>query len=308
MRKQLLALFILSILINITSVNAELDYYDYASFKIKKLSNENENASITTQNSTQEQDVTTNSNDIYTNTKPTTIQGSVVSTQTVHYGKNITDEEGNFVVNKIGRKLMQASNIDKNVYFVYSTDKIVNAQTEFNGTITIFKGIVNCCENEDELAFVIGHEIGHADGYHIVKANVVNSGLDIGVRHISSILNNNISNRINGFGLGGKNTWSNILVDKTQKLSEATYSKAHEKDADIKAVDYMVKSGYNPLAGISILSKTAITYPDLFTDHPSTDKRCRTVYNYIKQKYPQYISKDYDTQAYRNAYETYIKQ
>ena len=175
-------------------------------------------------------------------------------------------------------------------------------------TVTVFKGIMGCCENEDELAFVIGHEIGHADGYHGVKATVVNTGLSMGAQQASSILNNSISSRLNGFGLGGKTTWSDLAVSKTQELGEATYSKAHENDADLKAVDYMVKCGYNPLAGVSILSKIGVAYPDLFADHPSTDKRCQTVYNYVKQKYPQYISQGYDTQAYKDAYETYIKQ
>lgn len=47
---------------------------------------------------------------------------------------------------------------------MYLTDATVNAQTEFNGTVTVFKGIMGCRENEDEWAFVIGHELGHAEG------------------------------------------------------------------------------------------------------------------------------------------------
>lgn len=249
------------------------------------------------------------------NTKPATTansqsavyQGNVSTVNKVHFGKNISDVDGNNVVNKIGKKLMTASGIDKNIYFAYSTESTVNAQTEINGTVTVFKGIMGCCENEDELAFVIGHEIGHADGYHGAKATAVNVGLNYGANEAAKALNKSVSSKLNTFGLT-KGTWTNAAVNKVQDLGNATYSKAHENDADLDAIDYMVKCGYNPLAGISILNKIGVAYPDLFADHPSTDKRVRNIYDYVKQKYPQYISQGYNTEAYQDAYKTYILQ
>lgn len=231
--------------------------------------------------------------------------GNIVKT-TAHFGNNVSDNEGNRVVNEIGKKLMSAANIDKNVYFVYSTDKSVNAQTEFNGTVTVFKGIMGCCENEDELAFVIGHELGHADGYHVAKSVAVNAGLTYGANEAQKVLNKNISSKLNSFGLT-KGTWSNAAVNKAQELGSASYSKAHENDADLNAVDYLVKCGYNPLAGISVLNKIDGTYPDLFADHPSTDKRVQSIYNYVKEKYPQYISQGYNSTSYNQAIQTYVK-
>ena len=276
MRKQLLTLSILTTLMSVsTGVMAEPDYCRCDCHKIKNQSNVIE-IPATTNNMVRQ----------------TSTQKPVVVTPTQSTTANS----------------VQTSGINKKIYFVYSTEKEVNAQTEINGTVTVFKGIMGCCENEDELAFVIGHEIGHADGYHGVKATVVNTGLNYGAEQAQKVLNNTFKSAWNGVGLGGKTTWSNVAVNKTQELGEATYSKAHENDADLKAVDYMVKCGYNPLAGVSILSKIGVAYPDLFADHPSTDKRCQTVYNYVKQKYPQYISQGYDTQAYRDAYETYIRQ
>lgn len=244
---------------------------------------------------------TSNSSNYLTNvTKKETVTAT-----SVHFGNNVSDVEGNRVINQIGQKLMQAAGIQKNVYFVYSTDATVNAQTEFNGTVTVYKGIMGCCENEDELAFVIGHELGHADGYHVAKAVAVDTALTYGANEAQKALNNNISSKLNSFGLT-KGTWSNAAVNKAQELGNATYSKAHENDADLNAVDYLVKCGYNPLAGISVLNKLDGTYPDLFADHPSTDKRVQNIYNYVKQKYPQYISQGYNTNSYKEACNTYI--
>lgn len=238
------------------------------------------------------------------NSSGTTYTGGV-SKVTAHFGNNVSDAEGNQIVNTIGRKLMKASGVDKNVYFVYSTEKTVNAVTEFNGTVTVYKGIMGCCENEDELAFVIGHELGHADGYHVAKSIAVSTGLNYGANEAAKALNKNISSKLNTFGLE-KNTWSNVAVSKAQDLGNATYSKAHENDADLKAVDYLVKCGYNPLAGISVLNKLDGTYPDLFADHPSTDKRIQNIYTYVQEKYPQYISQGYNSSSYKQAYQSYI--
>ncbi len=68
----------------------------------------------------------------------------------------------------------------------------------------------------------------------------------------------------------------------------------------------MVLCGYNPLAAVSILYKFGAYYPDLYTDHPSTEKRIRSVYNYVAQKYPQYIADGYDTIAFNDAYDVWI--
>ncbi len=239
-----------------------------------------------------------------TNAQTATQAASQTAQTKVHFGKSVSDQEGNLVVNRVGKKMMKANGINKNIYFVYSTDATVNAYTEMNGTVTVFKGVMECCENEDELAFVIGHEMGHADGYHVIKSTVVGSGLNYGAEQARGALGKVIPSRLNQLGLGNV---SDMAVNAAENLGNATYSKTHENDADLSAVDYVVKAGYNPLAGISILSKIGEAYPDLFSDHPSTDKRVLNIYNYVKAKYPRYISQGYNTAEYKQAYELYIK-
>lgn len=67
--------------------------------------------------------------------------------------------------------------------------------------------------------------------------------------------------------------------------------KKFETVADKRAVDYMVKAGYNPLALIIFINKT---YPqkksDRFGQHNLTSKRLARIYEYITYKYPQYLS------------------
>lgn len=63
----------------------------------------------------------------------------------------------------------------------------------------------------------------------------------------------------------------------------------YESSADKKAVDYMVKAGYNPVAVIVLYNKLmAQTRYEYYLSHPLTSRRMAVVYEYIYRKYPAY--------------------
>lgn len=75
--------------------------------------------------------------------------------------------------------------------------------------------------------------------------------------------------------------------------------KKYEEKADKKAVDYMVKAGYDPVAFIVVMNKIGGQYnKDWGMSHPLTSKRLAYIYGYIYQKYPAYLAD--------NAYRTNI--
>ena len=70
-------------------------------------------------------------------------------------------------------------------------------------------------------------------------------------------------------------------------------SKSYENKADLKGVDYLVNSGYNPIAMITVLNKISgesIWDSGIFWSHPKTSSRLMDVYKYIYRKYPQYLT------------------
>ena len=70
-----------------------------------------------------------------------------------------------------------------------------------------------------------------------------------------------------------------------------------ENKFDIKAVDYMVKAGYNPVALITVYNKTlAQTRYEWCHFYPLTTKRMVNIYEHIYKKYPQYLTNN----AYEN--------
>lgn len=68
---------------------------------------------------------------------------------------------------KIGSKILDANNISKRVSFRYDTNKEVNAYSAMNNkVVTVNRGIMNYIDNDDEMAFILAHEIAHAmDAY-----------------------------------------------------------------------------------------------------------------------------------------------
>ncbi len=67
--------------------------------------------------------------------------------------------------------------------------------------------------------------------------------------------------------------------------------KKYERKADIKAVDYLVKAGYDPVAMIVALNKLTgePNWWECYASHPKGSKRLAYVYEYIFKKYPAYL-------------------
>lgn len=155
-------------------------------------------------------------------------------------------------ISGIGFKILNSNKIEKRMVFYYKQDsKSVNASASFiNRAIYLNRGITNYLENEDEYAAVLSHEISH-----------------------------------------GVDSYDGVLRGYYSPLLYALSPKKFEKNADKRAVDFMVKAGYNPLALIVVMSKI---FPqerfDWCCTHPLSSRRMMYVYEYIYNKYPEYLA------------------
>lgn len=148
---------------------------------------------------------------------------------------------------EVGSKLLYDNNINKRVPFIFGRDKIINADSSgWDKVVTIHQGIFPYIDNDDELAFLMAHEISHSlDAY------------------------------------GGAPAW----------IAYTFNSKHYESKSDLMAIDMMVKSGYNPIAGITFANKwMGEPLWDFCSTHPKTSKRLLAMYKYIKVKYPQTLN------------------
>lgn len=86
-------------------------------------------------------------------------------------------------------------------------------------------------------------------------------------------------------------SYNGLLKGFFTPVRYAFLPRKYEMEADKKAVDYMVKAGYNPVGYITIQSKLfSQTRYDIWQSHPLSSKRMATVYEYIYRKYPAYLA------------------
>ncbi len=129
-------------------------------------------------------------------------------------------------------------NLDIKAYMV----KDVNAFAMGNGTIRIFSGLMDQF-TDDEIRYVIGHEIGH------VKAGHSKKRMQAALR--TSALKKGAS--ATGGGIG--RIADSELGDMFNKVISAQHSQGNEKEADDYAMNFMKTKKHDPMACVTALDK-----------------------------------------------------
>ena len=212
-----------------------------------------------------------------------------------------TTKQAQAKINNIGTKLLLANNLDDFVRFSVSRKEVVNATAGYNGVIQVYRGLLDYVETEDELAYVLGHELGHIYKKDS-RTKLIRRGVEIGALATGIVLASA------GSGGARKTGTGLIIAGGGGALAEGKLTKIQEARADINGIDFMVQAGYNPLAAISMMNKILNRNWDIISDHPSGDKRMIAAYNYIETKYPKYIEGGYDTISYQRALQYIMKR
>lgn len=88
----------------------------------------------------------------------------------------------------------------------------------------------------------------------------------------------------------GENSYKGMFRGFFSHFAYTSNPKGKANKADLKAVDYMVKAGYNPIGLITIYNKTlAQTRYEWCHYYPLATKRMTNIYGYISKKYPQFL-------------------
>ncbi|MFH1782819.1 MAG: M48 family metallopeptidase [Candidatus Omnitrophota bacterium] len=143
-------------------------------------------------------------------------------------------------VEKIGEDIASVSDRkDLEYRFFVIENKDLNAFTTPGGYVYINSGVLDKA-TDDELACVIGHEVGHVAARHIAKKLQAQMGYDI-LMAIASKQE----------GLGEFQRAASISYD----LIALGYSREDEMFSDRLGVKYAYKAGYDPYAMMSFLMK-----------------------------------------------------
>lgn len=180
----------------------------------------------------------------------------------------IFDAISNKKLDEIGSKIVQCSDLPKRkIYeFKIALSREINAFATWGGYIYVFLGIFEVVDTEDELAAVIAHEVSHVAKRHIAQ------GLDWQLPF------NLIGEIVPIVTLG--------IVPNPVELS---FSRTHEKEADLKALEYMKCAGYSP-KGMEILMEKFFKmyefsqYVPYLESHPPSKKRLERIKRWMELK------------------------
>lgn len=137
-------------------------------------------------------------------------------------------------VESIGRKLVAQSELPNQQFqFFVLNDDTVNAFALPGGYIYISRGLIALCEDEAELAGVIGHEIGHVTARHSAQRYSSAVATNIGLTAVGII----------GSILGAPSGIGNIVSFGAQAALQS-YSREQELEADRLGARYMGRAGY----------------------------------------------------------------
>ena len=195
--------------------------------------------------------------------------------------KNTEKENKNpLVVNSIDSivsHICKTNKIDRETIKVHILNKEeINAFALPNGHLIVYSGLILNSDNPEELTGVICHEIAHIELNHVMKKLVTEIGLSILI------------------SMTAGNGEPEIIKETAGLLSSSAFDRNLEKEADFKAVDYLINSKVNPEAFANFLYKLSDRESEVskylmwISTHPNSKERAEYIIEYSKNKLTDY--------------------
>ena len=154
-------------------------------------------------------------------------------------------------VETVGRKVGAASgiaNAGQVLHFTTLNSAVENAFSVPGGYVYITRQLMTLMGDESELAFALGHEVGHIAADHAHQREEVER--ELAWRALPDIL---LGQMIGG-GYGNQIALRGVLAAKLQTLS---FSREQEYEADTLGLRYMIAAGYDPAGAAELLGSLA---------------------------------------------------
>lgn len=180
-------------------------------------------------------------------------------------------------VRRVGERLVQAAGLtDRSWDYAVFVDDSPNAFVLPSGKIGVTISLLALVKNDDQLAAVIGHEIGHVTAQHAAERYssqaIARAGLQI-AQGAAGDYGQAIGS------IGGLAAQYGLLLP---------YSRRDELEADRLGVDYMQAAGFRPAEAVALwrlmATQRQANAPEFASTHPSDATRIAELERYIAAK------------------------
>jgi len=198
----------------------------------------------------------------------------------------VQDPEVNRYINVLGDSIAHlTSRSDLEWHFFVVDAQEVNAFAVPGGFVYVNRGLIQRADQMDELAGVLGHEIGHVVRRHTVKQMEKAQGANIGVT-LACVLTSICNSQAAGAAI---NVAGGALF--------ARFSRQDEAEADAEGFKNVVRAGISPVGMVTMFRKLLDerksrpgAVESWFLTHPLEEDRIVAVQSQINQLSPQQLA------------------
>lgn len=185
----------------------------------------------------------------------------------------VGDPEANRYINVLGDQIAsKTSRADLDWHFYIVDSKEVNAFAVPGGYVYVNRGLIERTSNMDELAGVLGHEIGHVVRRHSIKQMEKEQGANVGIT-LACVLTNICNSQAAG-----------ALINVGGTAVFARFSRQDEAEADQEAVTNTIRAGISPRGIVTMFEKliqerksNPSALEGFFATHPLEEDRIAAV-------------------------------
>ena len=197
--------------------------------------------------------------------------------------------DDNGVLQQVGKKISKVADQPKyNWEFSLIDSDEINAWCLPGGYIGFYTGILSVLKNEAGMAFVMGHEVGHATAHHgserltqqlTLAGGLV--GLELFMKDQTKLKPKERSVILGALGVGA--TFGVLLP----------FSRMHESEADTIGLMYMSSAGYPPAESLKVWTRMeketgGSVIPAFLSTHPTNKKRKANLRDWMPQADKRY--------------------
>lgn len=188
-----------------------------------------------------------------------------------------TDAAANARIRRVGDRIVQAAGLsDRRWDYALFVSESPNAFVLPSGKIGVTTGLLALVRNDDQLATVLGHEVGHVVARHAAERYSTNAATGLvlsGVRGVAGDYAQAAG------AIGGLGAQLGVLLP---------FSRNHELEADRLGVDYLQRAGYRPSEAVALWRLMAAqrqgSTPEFASTHPSDASRIAALEQYIASR------------------------
>jgi beta-barrel assembly-enhancing protease len=181
----------------------------------------------------------------------------------------ISSDSVNSTINILLDHICKTNHIDREKIKIHVLKNgEINAFALPNNHLVVYSGLIESCQNESEFCGVLSHELAHIQKGHVMNKLVKETGLSVLI----------------SMSTGNGN--SAVIKKAIEQLSSTAYDRKFETEADLTAVEYMIRADIDPEALANFLYRLSDdNLPEQLywvSTHPESKQRAAKIMEAIK--------------------------